>query len=111
MTTLKHFKSNVDKQTIIDTLRTDGALILDNVLDASFIEALRGETDPYMDATANGRMILVVAKQPTGGLMLRSEKCRSLSLILEFWHLAMTFSSLLRTDSTTPHPNHPNSRR
>ena len=52
MTTLKHFTSNVDKQTIIDTLRTDGALILDNVLDAGFIEALEAETDPYMDATA-----------------------------------------------------------
>jgi hypothetical protein len=79
MTTLKHFTSNVDKQTIIDTLRTDGALILDNVLDAGFIEALRSETDPYMDATADGQDDFSGRKTTrTGGLMLRSEKCREL---------------------------------
>ena len=79
MAELKHFPANVDKQTIVDVLNEDGALILDEVVSADFIAALRNETDPYMDATTNGKDNFAGHKTTrTGGLMLRSEKCREL---------------------------------
>ena len=79
MAELKHFAADVDKQTVVDTLQKDGALILDNVVSADFIAALRTETDPYMDATLNGQDEFSGLKTTrTGGLMLRSEKCRAL---------------------------------
>ena len=79
MAELKHFPANVDKQTIVDVLNEDGALILDEVVSADFIAALRNETDPYMDATTNGNDNFAGHKTTrTGGLMLRSEKCREL---------------------------------
>lgn len=79
MTELKHFPADIDKKVIVDTLNTDGALILDNVVPADFMAALRTETDPYMDATINGQDEFSGHKTTrTGGLMLRSQKCRDL---------------------------------
>ena len=79
MTELKHFSGDTDKQTIVDTLNEDGALILDELVSADFLAALRAETDPYMDATLNGQDGFSGHKTTrTGGLMLRSEKCREL---------------------------------
>lgn len=79
MAEVKHFGANVDEKTVVDTLQKDGALILDNVVSADFIAALRTETDPYMDATLNGHDEFSGLKTTrTGGLVLRSEKCREL---------------------------------
>ena len=46
MTELKHYESDTDPQIIVETLKADGALILDNVVSTDFIGALRSETDP-----------------------------------------------------------------
>ena len=46
MSELVHLSADADAQTIVDTLTRDGALILDNVVDADFLAALRTETDP-----------------------------------------------------------------
>ena len=54
MSELVHLSADADTKTIVDTLTRDGALILDNVVDADFLAALRAETDPYMEATSNG---------------------------------------------------------
>lgn len=79
MAGLKHLSADTDEKTIVDTLKEDGALILDNVVSPDFIAALRRETDPYMDATTNGADEFAGTKTTrTGGLMLRSEKCREL---------------------------------
>ena len=79
MAELKHFASDADPQTIVETLKADGALILDELVSADFIAALRAETDPYMDATTNGQDDFAGRKTTrTGGLMLRSQKCREL---------------------------------
>lgn len=79
MAELKHFDSTVDVKTITETLEKDGALILDNVVDAKFLAALRAETDPYMEATSNGADDFGGRLTTrTGGLMMRSEKCRDL---------------------------------
>jgi ectoine hydroxylase-related dioxygenase (phytanoyl-CoA dioxygenase family) len=79
MAELKHFESTVDVKTITDTLEKDGALILDNVVNAEFLAALRAETDPYMEATRHGADDFGGRLTTrTGGLMMRSEKCRAL---------------------------------
>lgn len=79
MAELKHFASDADPQTIVETLKADGALILDELVSADFIAALRAETDPYMEATTNGQDDFAGRKTTrTGGLMLRSQKCREL---------------------------------
>ena len=79
MTELKHYKSDTNPQIIVETLKADGALILDNVVSTDFIGALRSETDPYMNATINGQDDFSGRKTTrTGGLMLRSQKCREL---------------------------------
>ena len=79
MAELKHFDSTVDVKTITDTLENDGALILDNVVSADFLAALRAETDPYMEATSNGADDFGGRLTTrTGGLVMRSEKCRAL---------------------------------
>ena len=79
MAELKHFDSTVDVKTITDTLEKDGALILDNVVSADFLAALRAETDPYMEATSNGADDFGGRLTTrTGGLVMRSEKCRAL---------------------------------
>lgn len=79
MAELKHFDSTVDVKTITDTLEKDGALILDNVVSADFLAELRAETDPYMEATSNGTDDFSGRLTTrTGGLVMRSEKCRAL---------------------------------
>lgn len=79
MAEIKHFDSTVDVKTITDTLEKDGALILDNVVSADFLAALRAETDPYMEATSNGADDFGGRLTTrTGGLVMRSEKCRAL---------------------------------
>ena len=79
MSELVHLSADADTQTIVDTLTRDGALILDNVVDTDFLAALRSETDPYMDATSNGSDDFAGRRTTrTGGLLMRSQKCRDL---------------------------------
>ena len=60
-------------------MQQDGAVILDDVLNDGFIAALREETDPYMEHTSNGEDHFAGHHTTrTGGLLVRSEKCREL---------------------------------
>lgn len=87
MTEIKHFSSKTDAQTTAEVLSEDGALIIDNVVSSDFIAELRSETDPYMNHTSNGEDPFAGFNTTrTGGLLIRSEKCRELiehSTILE----------------------------
>ena len=79
MTEIKHLAADADPQIISDTLTRDGALVLDNAVDADFLAQLRAETDPYMDATADGSDDFTGRLTTrTGGLLMRSEKCREI---------------------------------
>ncbi|MEJ6670761.1 MAG: phytanoyl-CoA dioxygenase family protein [Pseudomonadales bacterium] len=79
MPEIQHLPSGTDKHIISARLKQDGALILDDVINPEFIKALRAETDPYMDATQNGADDFTGRLTTrTGGLLMRSEKCRSL---------------------------------
>ena len=79
MTEIKHLAADADPQIISDTLTRDGALVLNNAVDADFLAQLRAETDPYMDATADGSDDFTGRLTTrTGGLLMRSEKCREI---------------------------------
>ena len=79
MPELQHLPANADASTIVAAVEQDGAVILDKVISPEFIAALREETAPYMDNTSNGDDPFAGFKTTrTGGLLVRSEKCREL---------------------------------
>ena len=79
MPELQHLPADADASTIVAAVERDGAVILDNVISPEFIAALRKETDPYMDNTTNGEDPFAgFSTTRTGGLLIRSEKCREL---------------------------------
>ena len=79
MTPLQHLPADAESSAIVAAVQQDGAVILDDVLSEGFIAALREETDPYMDHTSNGEDHFAGHHTTrTGGLLVRSEKCREL---------------------------------
>ena len=79
MTQLQHLPAAAESSAIVAAVQQDGAVILDDVLNESFIAALREETDPYMEHTNNGEDHFAGHHTTrTGGLLVRSEKCREL---------------------------------
>jgi ectoine hydroxylase-related dioxygenase (phytanoyl-CoA dioxygenase family) len=79
MPNLQHLPADAESSAIVAAVQQDGAVILDNVLSESFIAALREETDPYMEHTSNGEDHFAGHHTTrTGGLLVRSEKCREL---------------------------------
>ena len=79
MTQLQHMPAEAESGAIVAALQQDGAVILDDVLSEGFIAALREETDPYMEHTSNGEDHFAGHHTTrTGGLLVRSEKCREL---------------------------------
>ena len=79
MTPLQHLPAAAESSAIVGAVQQDGAVILDDVLSESFIAALREETDPYMEHTRNGEDHFAGHHTTrTGGLLVRSEKCREL---------------------------------
>ena len=79
MTQLQHLPADTESSAIVAAVQQDGAVILDDVLNDGFIAALREETDPYMEHTSNGEDHFAGHHTTrTGGLLVRSEKCREL---------------------------------
>ena len=79
MTPLQHLPADAESNAIVAAVQQDGAVILDDVLSEGFIAALREETDPYMEHTSNGEDHFAGHHTTrTGGLLVRSEKCREL---------------------------------
>lgn len=79
MPNLQHLPADAESSAIVSAVQQDGAVILDDVLSEGFIAALREETDPYMEHTSNGEDHFAGYKTTrTGGLLVRSAKCRGL---------------------------------
>ena len=79
MPEIRHFSLDTDAQTLADAVKEDGAIIIDDVLSPEFITELRTETDPYMEGSNLGFDDFAGFKTArTGGLMVRSQKCREL---------------------------------
>ncbi|HEY1425258.1 MAG TPA: phytanoyl-CoA dioxygenase family protein [Caulobacteraceae bacterium] len=79
MPSLKHLPADAPADEIAALLDSDGALILDDVLDAAGIAKVRAEIDPYVEATSNGRDGFTGFQTTrTGALVARSPACREL---------------------------------
>src|SRR5579863_347252 len=79
MPELKHVPADVSPDVIVEVLQTDGALIIDRVLDDAGIAKVMGEIDPYIEATGYGRDGFSGFKTTrTGALVARSPACREL---------------------------------
>ena len=79
MTPLQHLPADAESSAIVAAVQQDGAVIVNDVLSEGFITALREETDPYMEHTSNGEDHFAGHHTTrTGGLLVRSEKCREL---------------------------------
>lgn len=81
MMSLQHFSAQAAPAAMQNAIKTDGAIIIDGLLDADAIAALRAETDPYMEKTVNGSDDFTgKLTTRTGGLVMRSAGCRELIL-------------------------------
>lgn len=79
MPELKHFDADAAAEDMLCAIREDGAIIVDELIDAATLKALRGETDPYMEVTENGPDEFAgFLTTRTGGLVMRSAGCRDL---------------------------------
>ena len=79
MPSLQHLPADAPTETIATLLDSDGALILDDVLDAAGVAHVRAEIDPYVEATAPGRDAFTGYQTTrTGALVARSQACREL---------------------------------
>ena len=79
MKTLRHFAPDASSQDMLTSIQEDGAIIIDGLITPDSVNALRSETDPYMEATENGSDEFVGFKTTrTGGLVMRSDRCRDL---------------------------------
>ena len=55
MADLKHLSSDTSADNIIEVLHDDAGVIIDNVLDSEFLEALNNELDPFLSHDNFGR--------------------------------------------------------
>src|SRR5215469_14178686 len=79
MPSLQHLAADAPAAEIARLLDTEGALILDDVIGAADIARIRGEIDPYVEATAVGRdRFTGFQTTRTGALVARSPACREL---------------------------------
>ncbi len=108
MPEIRHFANGTDAQTITDAIKEDGAIILDNVISAEFIAALREETDPYMAGSNLGLHDFAGFKTTrTGGLMVRSVKCRELIAHEGILAASDFFEALLPEGATASDADYP----
>jgi hypothetical protein len=79
MTGITHFAADAAPADMLEAIRADGAIIVDNLIDRETLSALREETDPYMEATRDGHDLFSgTSTTRTGGLVMRSAGCREL---------------------------------
>ena len=79
MSALQTLPVDADNGTVVDVMRRDGAVILENVIDRDVIKGLLAEVMPYIEKTATGRDDFTGrSTQRTGALVARSPVCRKL---------------------------------
>lgn len=79
MAELRHLPSDATAEALIDVLRRDGALIVDDLLASPRRARVMAEIGPYIEATPVGRDAFTgVATTRTGALVARSPACRDL---------------------------------
>ena len=79
MVALTHFALDADPGELAEVLAAEGACIIDDVLDAAAVDALRAELDPWIEVTPGGRDGFTGFKtRRTGALVARSPLARDL---------------------------------
>jgi len=79
MPTLRHFPSDTPAETLVQAIREDGALVIDDLISRAKVDAVMGELRPYMDATPVGRDSFTGFQTTrTGALVARSPQTRDL---------------------------------
>ena len=74
---LKYLPADTEPEQLAETLKTDGACILEGVLDAKGLSQMKSECMPFIDATETGRDDFTGRKTTrTGALVARSAACR-----------------------------------
>ncbi|MEM7329765.1 MAG: phytanoyl-CoA dioxygenase family protein [Pseudomonadota bacterium] len=74
---LKYLPADAKPEALVDALKTDGACIVEGVLDAATLSQMKAECMPYIDATDTGRDDFTGRKTTrTGALVARSATCR-----------------------------------
>ena len=89
---LKHFPADAAAEQIAEVLRTDGALILDNVIDSDERSRRAANSCPTSMPTQDGRDAFVGRSTTrTGALVARSEMARELVMAPQILAGARTF--------------------
>ena len=79
MTTLQYLPASATPEQLSEALKSDGAAIVTDVLDAAALATLKAEIMPYVAATEIGRDDFTGRKTTrTGALVARSQACRDL---------------------------------
>ena len=74
---LKYLPASAKPEDLVETLKTDGACIVEGVLDADGLAKMKSECMPFIDATETGRDDFTGRKTTrTGALVARSAACR-----------------------------------
>jgi hypothetical protein len=79
MPELRHFAVNTASQTILDAFATDGAVIIDAVLEQGEVDTILAEVMPFVDDSSQG-LDDFTGRQTTrtGALVARSPACRDI---------------------------------
>lgn len=81
MPALTHLPANTNAEKIIEILRKDGGVIIDNVLSSVELEELNKEIQPFLAKTAEGTNEFSGHQtKRVGALMARSKSCQKLAL-------------------------------
>ncbi|MET0899585.1 MAG: phytanoyl-CoA dioxygenase family protein [Mycobacterium sp.] len=79
MTVLTHVPATTPADELVEHLRRDNYVIVDNLVPVSMMDAIEEEVAPYIDSTPNGyNPILGTKTRRTGALIARSATCREL---------------------------------
>ena len=74
---LKYLPADAKPEALVEALKSDGACIVEGVLDAAALTQMKAECMPYIDATETGRDDFTGRKTTrTGALVARSPTCR-----------------------------------
>jgi hypothetical protein len=76
---IEHLAARVDPERIAETLRRDGAVIVDRMVDTAVMDRVSAEMQPWIDANSTGPDEFSGSRtKRTGALIARSATCRDL---------------------------------
>jgi hypothetical protein len=101
--TLNHVPATTPVETIVEHLRRDNYVIIDDLVSQETMDVVQAELAPYLDATPSGYNAMIGKKtRRTGALIARSPECRKiiqnstiLNSVAEFLNHASTFQLML----------------